>query len=158
MSIQAVGPKGVRIECDGKGMNGPWPPMMTDLKTWDWSSVPSTVTLLRCRLYGWNNNTVYEPLMKHWNRRKKKYPLDPILRKEQLWDFLYSSLGNAYALKTGDLCKSSGSGNSQKHERPLETISRTTSKTINLPPVSRSGLKYDIHTHTKSIEKQRATG
>jgi len=31
-----------------------------------------------------NDSYVYEPLMKHWNRRKKKYPLDPILGEENI--------------------------------------------------------------------------
>jgi hypothetical protein len=33
--------------------------------------------------------------MKHWNRRKKKYALDPILRKEQLRASFVHSQGNA---------------------------------------------------------------
>jgi hypothetical protein len=33
MSTQAVGPMGARMECDRKGRNGPWLPMMIDLKT-----------------------------------------------------------------------------------------------------------------------------
>jgi hypothetical protein len=35
MRIQAVGPKGVRNECDGKGTYDPWLPNTSDLKAWD---------------------------------------------------------------------------------------------------------------------------
>lgn len=55
--------------------------------------------LRRCQLCGWSDNSIYEPLIKHWNRRKKKYPLDPILCEEQLSDFLYSYFGNASLLE-----------------------------------------------------------
>jgi hypothetical protein len=84
MRIQEVGPKGERNECDGKGTYGPGLPKTSDLKAWDRSFVPSTSTLQRCQLRDRNNNCVYEPLMKHWNKRKKKYPLDPILGEERL--------------------------------------------------------------------------
>lgn len=84
MRIQAAGPKGDRNECDGKATNGPCLPKTTDLKVWDRSFVPSTSTLQRCQLCDRNNNGVYEPLMKHWNSRKKKYPLAPILGEERL--------------------------------------------------------------------------
>jgi hypothetical protein len=95
--------------------------------------------------------------MKHWNRRKKKYPLDPILLPKNDCEISFiRSLGNTYALKTGPFCQSSGSSNSQKISRNLEEeILHTTPKTINLPPVSMSGLNYVTRTLTKSIGGQR---
>jgi hypothetical protein len=63
------------------------------------------------------------------------------------------SLCNTYALNISPFCQSSGSGNSQKKKsRNLNrVISHTTPKTINLPPVSMSGLKNVVRTLTKSI-------
>ena len=72
--------------------------------------------------------------------------------------FIHGS-GNAYVLKTGAFCNSSGSGDSQRLWRtPVKAVSRTTSETINLPRLSVIDPQCDAHTLTKSIGKQRTTG
>jgi hypothetical protein len=103
---------------------------------------------------GERTRPVYKPLTKHWNKRKKKYPLDPMLSKtNDLETSFIHDLSSTYVLKTGALCKSSGSSDGQRFSRsPEKVISLTASETIDLPRLSVNGLQHNTHTLTKSIQ------
>ena len=82
-SMEQLGPRYDRKECEGNGIYGPGPPMISDLNAClpYRSSMPSTsATDIQLQFYSavdWDDIR----LMKHWNKRKKKYPREPILLK-----------------------------------------------------------------------------
>ena len=81
-SMKTFGPKYVSMECDWHCTYGPFPPSTSDLNGCRLSSVPSTSTGA-CVRPAQNVRDTHSPLMKHWNNRKKKYPLAPILKCRQ---------------------------------------------------------------------------